>query len=62
MGINSALYLTLFNPQNSEPAQMDVFLNLLETALFKIVIVDERIGRKCFEKIAGVERFKSLRQ
>ncbi|MBC8459752.1 MAG: hypothetical protein H8D67_17305 [Deltaproteobacteria bacterium] len=60
-GINSPLYLSLFNPPESVVAQIDLVVGLLETSFFKILVVDERIGEKALDSTsANMERFKML--
>ena len=57
--INSPLYLALFNPPKLLSGQIDLIIDLLETALFRILVVDERIGEKVFKKLHD-DDFKEL--
>jgi hypothetical protein len=60
-GINSPLYLTLFNPPEHLVGQIDLAIYLLEACFFKILVVDERIAERAFDAKSGkMERFKVL--
>ena len=63
--ISSPLYLILLNPPKGKAAQLELFINLMEMASFKILVLDERVAEKAFEAVpirgkSTIERFKRL--
>lgn len=46
--INSALHLVLSNLSDSIHGMIELYLNLMETGLFSILIIDERLAEHCF--------------
>jgi len=55
-GISSPLYLKLFNPPDSMSGRLDLIVDLMESSVLRILILDERIGEIALKK----EKFKTL--